>query len=135
MYDLIEQTTEHVYENTCCWRWKGRHRKEDGRPVLRKRYVYRLVYEDLHGPIPRGCGLHHRCDRPWCVNPAHVEPMRQRDHLRLHGLPGDWGQADKTHCPSGHTYSPENTYRWRGERHCRACRVAAKRRYNAKQSG
>jgi hypothetical protein len=27
----------------------------------------------------------------------------------------------KTHCPKGHLYDEENTYRWRGQRHCRAC--------------
>jgi hypothetical protein len=34
----------------------------------------------------------------------------------------DNGQLDKTHCPQGHPYSEENTYRTaRGHRQCRAC--------------
>jgi hypothetical protein len=30
-------------------------------------------------------------------------------------------QAEKTHCPCGHEYTPENTRLYRGRRHCRAC--------------
>lgn len=32
------------------------------------------------------------------------------------------GNVAKTHCPSGHAYTPENTYHYRGRRYCRACR-------------
>ncbi|MFC8732197.1 hypothetical protein ACFT5B_07045 [Luteimicrobium sp. NPDC057192] len=35
----------------------------------------------------------------------------------------DWQRA-KTHCPNGHEYTPENTYRFAdGRRRCRACRL------------
>lgn len=41
----------------------------------------------------------------------------------------------KTHCPSGHPYSGENLYVHRdGRRVCRACTVAAKRRYRERLS-
>ncbi|GAA1404148.1 hypothetical protein GCM10009600_13480 [Oerskovia paurometabola] len=37
-------------------------------------------------------------------------------------------QLEKTHCPAGHEYTPENTYRFpsdnRARRRCRACRIA-----------
>jgi hypothetical protein len=115
-----------------CVPWPGKHRKTDGRPILGRQYAYRVLWEEAHGPL-NGLSLHHRCENKWCVNLAHLEPMKQGDHLREHGLPGDWGQADKTHCPQGHEYTEENTYHWRGERHCRTCRTAAKRRYNAKK--
>jgi len=29
--------------------------------------------------------------------------------------------AQKTHCPHGHPYSSENTYRWNGKRYCKTC--------------
>ena len=32
--------------------------------------------------------------------------------------------AARTHCKHGHPFSEENTYLWRGTRHCRACRRA-----------
>ena len=127
--------SDETFDGGQCWQWLGRHRKEDRRPVNGREYAYRTLYRASHGPIPRGCGLHHRCDRPWCVNPAHLEPIRQGDHLRLHGLPGDWGQADKAQCPAGHVYTEENTYRWRNARHCRTCRLETKRRYNARHRG
>ena len=29
--------------------------------------------------------------------------------------------GDKTHCPHGHEYTPENTYVYAGRRFCREC--------------
>lgn len=29
--------------------------------------------------------------------------------------------AHRTHCPAGHEYTPENTYRYGNQRQCRAC--------------
>ena len=121
-----------------CMRWNGRHRKSDGRPVVGKKYVYRMRWEQKYGPIPTGSVVHHTCGNSWCVNLRHLRLLSQGDHLREHRLPGDWGQRYKTHCPAGHPYDEHNTYvfiRADGvvERHCRACRLEAKRRYNAKQ--
>lgn len=116
--------TDLMWNGTPCWRWIGQHRKQDGRPILNKRYVYGLTYEAMTGePLPRGRGnaTHHCCARLWCINPEHVKPMTQGQHLREHGLEGSRGQALKTHCPSGHPYDEKNTYRWRNERRCREC--------------
>lgn len=37
---------------------------------------------------------------------------------------------EKTSCPQGHAYSPDNTYRTGGRRFCRTCRRAFDRRRN-----
>jgi hypothetical protein len=105
--------------------------------VVDGRYHYRIEYEKVHGPLSPGVILHHRCDNPRCVNVEHLIPMTQSEHLKLHGFGGDKnvGQSLKTHCPAGHEYSEENTYHWRGERQCRTCRSAAKRRYYLKKKG
>ena len=123
-----------MIDTTRCWIWTGRLRKEDGRAMSgRTIYAYRTVYEAATGePCPPGVA-HHRCENPACVNPEHLEFITQGEHLKGHGLPGDWGQADKTECPSGHPYTAENTYVWRGERQCRECRRQANARYRAKK--
>lgn len=118
--------------DTPCEAWDGRHRKSDGRPLVGKQYAYRVLWEERRGPLEEKV-LHHRCEQKWCVNLDHLEPITQGEHLREHGLPGDWGQADKTECPQGHPYAGENLYvSPNGERHCRECRRAAKRRYRAR---
>ncbi len=126
--------------DTACMRWSGRHRKEDDRPMSGINYAYRVLWEEANGPIPPKMVLHHRCENSWCVNLSHLELLTQGDHLREHGIPGDWGQADKTHCPAGHPYDKDNTYTYvtkdgSTERHCRICRRAAKQRYNTRLKG
>jgi hypothetical protein len=124
-------------ESPSCKRWKGTHRKHDGRPVTGDgEYAYRLEWERCNGPLPPDRVLHHTCGNVWCVEPAHLEPMSQADHVRAHDLGGDKnvGQALKTHCPAGHPYDEANTYHYRGERHCRECRRAAKHRHRYRQA-
>lgn len=58
-----------------CWPWQ-RARTADGYSQLRVGakvvYVHRLVYELLHGPLPKGVLVRHTCDNPPCCNPAHL---------------------------------------------------------------
>lgn len=126
-----------------CTRWPGYHRASDGRPVINPGtpvYVYRVLWEERHGPLDPGLILHHTCENAWCVNLDHLVPLTRAEHLKEHELHGDWGQAEKTHCPAGHPYDDENTYRYARsdgttERHCRACRRETKRRYRARRRG
>jgi hypothetical protein len=122
-----------------CIKWNGKHRQSDGRPVTDdKQYAYRYLWELEYGPLDSDLMLHHKCENSWCVNLDHLEPMTQSQHMKEHGfINGDWGQKDKTHCPQNHEYSEENTYVFTTkegyvERHCRTCRKAAKKKYNAK---
>lgn len=104
-----------------------------------KQYAYRKLWQEANGPLTPDIVLHHECENSWCVNIEHLSPITQGEHLTEHGLPGDWGQADKTHCPAGHEYTPENTYTYERaarpgkgisvERHCKTCRQETKRRY------
>ena len=120
-----------------CRRWDGYHRPSDGRPLDGRQYAYRTNYEKEIGPLPNGVG-HHLCENKWCAEPRHLEFITQGEHLKEHGLHGDWGQANKTQCPAGHDYDEENTYRYtrkdgRKERHCKRCVLVAKRRYREKK--
>lgn len=111
-----------------CWTWEG---ADDGRGYGAVRFngrtlkAHRFAYEQFGGLIPSGHELHHTCEIPACVNPAHLLPVTPAEHARL------GGQSSKTHCPQGHPYSGDNLYvAARGDRQCRTCaRKARRRRY------
>ena len=46
--------------------------------------AHRYAYETLVGPIPADHHLHHECQNPGCVNPAHLVPLTPGDHARRH---------------------------------------------------
>lgn len=115
-----------VRHGSGCWLWTAKkHRTGYGLFSVRKHWLqaHRWAYERFVGPIPSGFDLDHLCRKRACVNPAHVEPVtRQVNLLRGDTIPAR--HAAKTHCPQGHDYTPENTYNYRGQRHCVACRRA-----------
>jgi hypothetical protein len=43
--------------------------------------------------------------------------------------------AEKTHCPAGHEYTPENMRVTNGSRHCKICNREAVKRYQATSNG
>lgn len=110
------------------------------KPVLTRRYyrvtliqqgsrkqfaVHRLVLAAFVGPCPPGMeGCHtdddsannHLSNLRWDTKSANV-----RDQIRN----GNHGNARKTHCKRGHEFTPENTYHYLAQRHCRTCRRAA----------
>jgi hypothetical protein len=141
MFEDVLRYARPVIDTERCWRWPGFHRKSDGRPVLSGQYVYRMIYEAATGEPCPPLSAHHRCRNSWCINPWHLEPLTQGEHLTEHGLSGDWGQALKTHCPQNHPYDAENTYTWvrkrKGklitERQCRICRRESTKRWKAKK--
>ena len=108
-----------------CWRWLasfdgrsyGQFCLRHGKNVRAHRYAY----EQIRGLIPPGLDIDHLCRNRWCVNPWHLEIVTRRTNL-LRGDTLAAGEADRTHCPSGHPYDEENTYHYRGLRYCRACR-------------
>jgi hypothetical protein len=112
-----------------CWIWQGRidykgygRRGDD--------LAHRLSYQQHVGPIPAGLQLDHLCRVRACVNPTHLEPVTNAENQRRSPLVN----SAKTHCPKGHPYDEENTYRWRKARHCRSCKADAVARYRARKS-
>lgn len=134
--DYPERFWLRVDKTDKCWLWTGPPRPDgygqtwDGERVwLSHRYAWFLV----NGPVPKGLELDHLCRVRACVNPAHLEPVTHRENI-LRGTAPAALHAKKTHCPKGHPYSPENTYRRKsgrqeGARVCRTCTLARMERY------
>lgn len=93
--------------------------------------AHRLSYDIAFGlPSDPTLVLDHLCRNRRCVNPGHLEAVTQRMNT-LRGSSPSARQARQSHCKNGHEFTPENTYRWRGQplmRKCRICRTEYLRR-------
>ena len=119
-----------------CWLWEGELRGGKGgaygnhRLDNKNRAVHRLSWEEVNGPIPDGLFVCHHCDVKLCCNPDHLFLGTPRDNTLDMYEKGLGYQARITHCPKGHEYTPENTYRWESspnKRFCRTCVLAGNR--------
>lgn len=106
-----------------CWIWAGAiNWKGYGRFWLsgKLKSAHRISYEWFIGEIPKGLQIDHLCRVRCCVNPNHLEPVTPQINSSRGNVGAYW--ANKTHCPHGHLYSKDNTYRNNGKRFCRTCR-------------
>lgn len=95
--------------------------------VRLNRYV---LEQKLGRPIREGYMACHSCNNKGCIEPEHIYEGSRTDNLwdliRI-GNAKFFGNhrhnKEKTHCPKGHEYTPENTrYNHRGKhRNCRTC--------------
>lgn len=106
-----------------CWVWTAAKMGSGyGTITINRRSIGAHVasYTLLRGPVPSGLELDHLCHpgdgscaratcrHRLCVNPDHLEPVTRRENIRRSSSP--FGvNIDKTHCPKGHEYTPENT--------------------------
>jgi len=106
-----------------CWLWTAAANAA-GYGVMRVRMrmlrAHRVSYELHVGTIPDGLMLDHLCRNTLCVNPAHLEPVTQRENV-MRGRGICPLNAAKTHCPYGHPYSGRNLL-LAGTRKVRKCR-------------
>lgn len=119
-----------------CWAWLAA-KDRDGYGMFQ--YVgaplraHRVAYELTIGPIPAGLTLDHLCRNPSCVNPAHLEPVTNRENTFRSPLTQASVNARKTHCKHGHPFSGSNLVLRDGRRRCRACINRASREHTARK--
>jgi len=80
-----------------------------------------FAYEQVHGPVPDGLELDHKCRVRPCVNADHLRPVTTKANILCgEGLAAK--NVRKTHCWRGHEFNEENTYLiGTGGRMCRKC--------------
>ena len=130
---VTERFWAKVNKTDTCWLWTagtsvegyGRFRLND-----RSRKAHQVSYEMHVGPIPEGKVLDHLCRVPGCVNPAHLEPVTDRENI-LRGTAPAAVNAAKTHCKRGHEFTDDNTYWSKGKRSCKTCSAAHDKAYKA----
>jgi HNH endonuclease len=77
-----------------CWPWTGWKRGGYGRLRVEGRKqvsAHRFVWETVHGTIPDGLGVLHRCDNPCCCNPKHLFLGTPLDNARDRDAKGRGG--------------------------------------------
>lgn len=67
-----------------CWKWRGA--KDGGYGVFkllgRTVAAHRVAYAFVHGDIPDGLVVRHKCHTPPCCNPTHLETGTHADNVR-----------------------------------------------------
>jgi len=129
--DPVERFMDYISPEpmTGCWLWGGGSDSKTGYGKFRlgrkdgQAMAHRFAYEHFIGPIPEGMQIDHLCRQRLCVNPEHLEPVTIKENV-LRGVGLSARNAKATHCIHGHELKPENTYVWRGQRECRACKYA-----------
>lgn len=133
--------------NSGCYLWVGAiQRRRHGAYGVFQAYGQRttnsahvFAYRMAKGALPIGTEIDHLCRNTQCVNPDHLEAVPRRVNL-LRGQTLVAMNAEKTHCPKGHSYEGENVKYIFGRtgtmRVCREClRQKARLRYWTKRGG
>lgn len=141
MTSLMERVLSRTAVEGDCVIWTGANAGGYGQMRVNGRMtrVHRVVYEETFGAIPDGLLVCHRCDRPECVNPAHLflgtHAANMRDMAEKGRSRSSWpaAMAARPCCVNGHEFTPENTRLAGSKRICRACEARRARKYRARK--
>ena len=123
----LQELDKRIYEDDFgCWIYTGPRHKGYGQASYQGRrwQVHRLAWTLANGPIPEGKVLDHLCRNRACCNPAHLEPVTDRENIHRSPI----HNANKLRCKQGHPFTDENTginrHKGRERRYCRTCQRA-----------
>lgn len=102
--EYVESGIERIPE-TGCWIWTkalSHNGYASGCYAGKTRRIHRWLYKVVNGDIG-DLTLDHLCRVRCCVNPAHLDPVSNKENL-LRGIGFGAINAKKTHCKNGHVY-------------------------------
>lgn len=137
LYDRLVAKT--VIDEGGCWLWQGSLHTSTKYPaghhgltMLNNKSIstHRAMWIAVHGSIPAGLHVCHRCDVPRCINPEHLWLGTHQDNMADMNRKGRNPMVGMTHCRRGHPFDEQNTYyRLDGRgRVCRICNNASTRK-------
>ncbi len=121
-----------------CWNWLAQiSNKGYGQFKLTRsrtsRPAHRWSYQYIVGPIPMGLILDHLCRNRCCVNPAHLEPVTNRENV-LRGFSPLAQAARSPLCKYGHPFDKTvnrhgKRYNGKSYRRCSICQAVSEEKY------
>lgn len=94
--------------------------------TTRRFWVHRLVLETFVAPMPAGTEACHNDGNPANNTPGNLRWDTKSANARDRRRHGTDSRARRTHCPSGHEYTEENTYLHGPSRTWRSCRTCTR---------